>query len=120
MNWKSCLIAFFILTGAGYMVFDGIHAFATGDYVTPKSGAYAGQLGPWSKIIRTIGLDPRSGFVKCLFIFQGTATLFLLACYLLGLKWAKTALKIAALGELWYLPMGTINGILVLILLFLP
>jgi len=117
MSWKVYLITFLILTNAGYMIFDGIHAFATGDYVTPKSGAYAGQLGPWSKAVEAVGLEPPSNFVKGFFIFQGVVTLALLACYLLRLKWAKTALKIAAVAELWYLPMGTINGTLVLVLL---
>jgi hypothetical protein len=120
MNWKSYLVAFLILTNAGYMIFDGIHAIVTGDYVTSKSGAYAGQLGPWSKVVEAVGFNPRSNFVKGFFIFQGTVTLALLACYLVRLKWAKTALKIAAVAELWYLPTGTINGVLVLILLSLP
>ena len=119
MNWKNYLAAFLLLANSGYMIFDGIHAFATGDYVTPKSGAYAGQLGPWSKVVEAAGLDPRSNLVKGFFIFQGVATLALLVCYLLRVTWAKTALKIAALAELWYLPMGTVNGVLVLVLLFL-
>jgi|SRR5580698_6864259 hypothetical protein len=119
MNWKSYLVSFLILAGSGYMIFDGVHAFTTGDYVTPRSGAYAGQLGPWSKVVRAIGLDPRSNLMKGIFIFQGAATLALLACFWLRFKWGKTALKIAAVAELWYLPMGTINGVLVLILLFI-
>jgi hypothetical protein len=120
MNWKSYLIAFLILISAGYMIFDGVHAFLTGDYITPKSGAYAGRLGPWSRIVRAAGLDPRSNLVKGFFIFQGIVTLGLLVCYLLHLRWAKTALKIAAAAELWYVPAGTATGIVALILLFLP
>lgn len=102
------------------MMMDGIHAFATGDYFTPRSGAYAGRLGPWSNIIQAIGLDPRSPLVKGLFVAQGIVTITLLACYWLKLKWSKMALKIAAFAELWYFPTGTIGGILVLVLLFLP
>ncbi len=119
MNWKNCLIAVLILTNSGYMVFDGVHAFVTGDYVTPKSGVSAGQLGPWSKAIQAVGLDPSSSLVKSLFVFQGTVTLALLVCYLRRLPWAATALKVAAIAGLWYLPVGTFINILVLVLLFI-
>jgi len=33
---------------AGWMLFDGSRALIVGDYVTAKSGPYAGQLGPWT------------------------------------------------------------------------
>jgi len=118
MNWKSYLITLLILINAGYMAFDGIHAFSTGDYVTPKSGPRAGKLGPWSKVIQAIGLDPRSNLVKSLLIFQGLVTLALLACYLFRLPWAANALKVAAVAGLWYLPVGTVINVLVLVLLF--
>ena len=118
MNWKSYLITLLILINAGYMAFDGIHAFSTGDYVTPKSGPRAGQLGPWSKVIQAIGLDPRSNLVKSILILQGAITLALLACYLFRLPWAANALKGATVAGLWYLPAGTIINVLVLVLLF--
>ena len=28
-----------------------LFALVKGDYVTPKSGPYAGQLGPWSNVV---------------------------------------------------------------------
>ena len=118
MNWKIYLIALLVLINAGYMAFDGIHAFATGDYVTPKSGPRAGQLGPWSKVIQAIGLDPRSNLVMSLLVFQGVVTLALLVCYLFRLPWAPNALKVAAIAGLWYLPVGTVINVLVLVLLF--
>jgi hypothetical protein len=118
MHWRNCLIALFVLINASYMVFDGVHAFRTGDYVTPKSGPGAGQLGPWSKVIRAVGLDPRSSFVKSIFVFQGAVTLVLLACYLFRLPWAANAFKVATIAGLWYLPVGTVINVLVLVLLF--
>jgi hypothetical protein len=120
MHWKNHLIAALILFNAGYMVFDGIHAFVTGDYVTPKSGANAGQLGPWSKIVQATGLNPRSNLVKGFLVLQGMITLALLACYLLRWPWAPMALKLAAVAGLWYFPAGTAINILVLVLLFTP
>ena len=120
MQWKHYLIALLVVINAGYMTFDGIHAFVTGEYVTPKSGPHAGRLGPWSKVVQAIGIDPRSNFTKGLFVFQGTVTLALLLCYLCRLSWAAPALKVAAVAGLWYLPVGTVVNVLVLILLFLP
>jgi hypothetical protein len=40
--------------------YDGSRALIVGDYVTPKSGAYAGQLGPWAKLVAAVGIEPRS------------------------------------------------------------
>ncbi len=48
---------------AGWMMFDGMRALIVGDYVTPKKGPYAGQLGPWSKLVSAIGLAPRSTLI---------------------------------------------------------
>jgi hypothetical protein len=118
MHWKLHLITLLIVINAGYMVVDGVHAFATGDYITPKSGVNAGQLGPWSKVVRAVGLEPRSNLVKTIFILQGITTLALLVCYLFRLPWAVNALKIAAVAGLWYLPIGTAVNIIVLVLLF--
>ncbi len=113
------MVGVLVLISAGYMTFDGVRAFVVGDYLTPKTGPHAGQLGPWSKVIQAIGLDPRSSLVKSFFVFQGTVTLALLACYLFRLPWAANALKIAAIAGLWYLPVGTVLNVLVLVLLFI-
>jgi hypothetical protein len=120
MNWKRWLIVFMVLTNSGYMIFDGAHAIVTGDYVTPQSGAYAGQLGPWSKVVQAVGLDPRSFLVKNIFIFEGVMGLAALVAYMRRLKGAKIALALTTALQLWYLPFGTISGMVVLVLLFIP
>ncbi|HEY3763269.1 MAG TPA: hypothetical protein VGN23_16095 [Verrucomicrobiae bacterium] len=119
MNWKKWLIAFMVVTNSGYMIFDGAHAIITRDYVTPQSGPYAGQLGPWSKIVQAVGLDPHTFVVESLFIFEGMASLAALFCYLQRRKGAKAALAITNVLQLWYLPFGTISCIVVLVLLFI-
>ena len=43
MKWAIVVL---ILFSAGWMFADGLRAFVVGDYLTPKSGEYAGQLGP--------------------------------------------------------------------------
>src|SRR5437016_6098140 len=59
----------------GWMSFDGIRALVAGDYLTPSAGPYAGQLGPWSKLVSYAGLDPRSTLMKAIFVVVGLATL---------------------------------------------
>jgi len=46
------------------MAFDGTRALIVGDYIRPQTGEYAGQLGPWAKLVRKIGIAPESTFMK--------------------------------------------------------
>ncbi len=41
---------------AGYMAFDGSRALLVGTYITPQSGPFAGQLGPWSSLVANLGI----------------------------------------------------------------
>lgn len=99
------------------MAFDGVRAFVVGDYITPKSGASAGQLGPWSKLVQAIGIEPRSNLMKGIHVGFGVATLILLVCFLMKLPWASRALLVACIAGLWYLPFGTIANAITMALL---
>ena len=55
----------------GYMVFDGGRALATGDYIRPKSGTHAGQLGPWAPAVEKVGINPESTTMKVIFVVWG-------------------------------------------------
>lgn len=112
--WIIALLAFFV---AGFFVVDGTIAFVKGDYITPKSGEYAGQLGPWSKVVSAIGIEPRSSLMKTIFVIYGLLWLATIICYLFKLPWAPTAMLVFAIGSLWYLPFGTLLGIVQIILL---
>jgi hypothetical protein len=46
MDWKNWIIVLLVAFTAGWMLFDGTRALIVGDYVTPKTGKYAGRLGP--------------------------------------------------------------------------
>ncbi len=74
------------------MLFDGTRALFIGDYVTPKTGEYAGQLGPWSNLVRAISIEPRSTLMKLIFVVYGFAALVIAICYALGLPWARWAM----------------------------
>src|SRR5438046_8155591 len=78
MNWLRTIIIVLALLQAGWMIFEGTRAFVVGDYFTATSGADAGQLGPWSKIVRAVGIEPRSFLMKAIFVIYGLAWIFVI------------------------------------------
>jgi hypothetical protein len=115
MTWvRVALVALGLVEGA-WMTFDGTRALTVGDYVTPSSGAHAGQLGPWSRVVSTVGIPPRSTVMKLIFVVYGLSWLIIALGLAFGSGWALPAMLIAALATLWYLPVGTIFGIVQLV-----
>ena len=119
MTWKDWVIVILVAFTAGWMLFDGSRALIVGDYITPKTGEYAGQLGPWSNLVKTIGIEPRSTLMKLIFVGYGLSALIIVVCFLLGLTWARLALIIVCILGLWFLPIGTITNLIALILLLI-
>ncbi len=117
MRWVIVVVA---LVAAGWLAFDGAHALISGDYVTPKSGSHAGQLGPWSKVFDAMGIDPRSLLVKWLHLLVGAAWLGAIVWFALRARRAWIAMLIGAVAGLWYVPFGTVISLLVIGLLLLP
>lgn len=115
---KRGAIAALVVLTAGWMTFDGIHALVTGDFVTPRSGQYAGQLGPWAAIPRAVGIDPRGDGVKVFFVAFGIAYLAALGVFLAGRRRGRGALAAGATVALLYLPFGTMASLAVLALLW--
>ena len=107
-------------TSAGFMAFDGIHALTTGDYVRPAEGRFAGQLGPWARIVSTIGIDPESIGMKLFFVTFGIAWLVALLSFLFGKKAGWVAMLTFAAGSLWYLVPGTLLSLCIIGLLLVP
>ena len=120
MHWLGYVVALLAFVEGGWIAFDGCHAFAKGDYVTPKCGLYAGQLGPWSKLVTAVGIEPRSTLMKSIHVVLGLIWVAILVCYLLRLPWAWTGMLICAIGGLWYLPFGTLLSIAQIVLLLMP
>jgi len=117
MDWKNWIIVILVVFTAGWMLFDGSRALIVGDYITPKTGEYAGQLGPWSNLVQAIGIEPRSTLMKSIFVAYGSIALAIVVCFALGQSWGRPALIVACILGLWFLPFGTIANIIVLILL---
>lgn len=102
-----------------WFVFDCCFALVTGDYVTPTSGPYKGQLGPWSKLIWGIGIDPRSSLMMWIFVIWGLVWSTVSVSFLLELGWSWWAMLIFAVISSWYLPFGTILCIIQIVLLLM-
>ncbi len=120
MHWAGWIVVVLALFVAGWFAFEGARALVVGDYITPKSGRHAGQLGPWSKVVSAVGIEPRSTWMKSIFVAYGVLWLGVIVCFILKIEWAWWAMLIAAAGSLWYLPFGTLPGIVQIILLLLP
>jgi hypothetical protein len=114
LKWIIVVLA---LVNSGYMAFDGTKAMITGDYIRPKSGEYAGQLGPWTKLVEKIGIDPMSTLMKSIFILFGVAGLIISVCFMLNATWAWKAMMIYNVCSVWNLFFGTGSSILQIILL---
>jgi hypothetical protein len=119
MNWKTLLAVVLVMFTAGWMLFDGTRALIAGDYVTPTTGQYAVQLGPWSNLVKAIGIEPRSTLMKSIFVVYGLAALTVVVFFILGLAWARGAMIIVCILGLWFLPIGTVTNLISLILLLI-
>jgi hypothetical protein len=113
-------VIIFVALGPGlFMTFDGLRALIVGDYVTPTSGPYAGQLGPWSGVVSAVGLAPRSSMMKIIFVVFGVSWLGVTAAFVRRTRGSSGALAALAVATLWYLPVGTVVSSLVLVGLWL-
>lgn len=120
LHWTAWIAGGLVLLNAGWMAFDGGRALVVGDFVTPQSGEYAGQLGPWASALSAVGIDPRSTMVKLIFLSYGIAFLVAAAGFLNGIASAWWAMLILAVAGLWYLPFGTLANIIIIGLLLSP
>ena len=117
LRWIVIVLAF--VEGA-WLAFDGARALLIGDYVTPRSGPYAGQLGPWSKLVAAAGIPPRSTPMKAIFLALGLVWLLVIGCFAMQVSWAWKGMLVCAVLGLWYLPFGTLFSIVQIALLLSP
>jgi hypothetical protein len=112
VTWvRLALVVLGLIEGA-WMTFDGTRALTVGDYVTPSSDAHAGQLGPWSRVVTSVGIPPRSNAMKLIFVVYGLSWLIIAVGLALRTGCALPAMLIAAIATLWYLPVGTLFGVI--------
>lgn len=119
MIWHEWIALSCALLVSVWFVTDGTVALVSGDYVTPKSGQYAGQLGSWAKVASAVGIDPRSTAMKLIFIVYGLIWLAVIVGFVLHANWSWWAMFVAAALSLWYLPFGTLLGVIQIALLLI-
>lgn len=113
-RWIICALTLLL---SGWMFFDGTRAFLLGEYITPANGIYAGQLGPWAALLQSVGLEPHSTWIKFGFVLYGALGIAGVIAYVVRMAWSHRFLLVLSILGLWYLPFGTIIGVLVFILL---
>lgn len=111
----SAILKWLIIAAAtinyGFMTFDGIRALTVGDYIRPKTGEYAGQLGPWSGLVEKVGIDPESTGMKMIFVVYGLMGLAFAIAFAMNASWSWTAMLVVSIGSLWYLMPGTVLSV---------
>ncbi len=117
MHWTRVAIVIFVLIEAGWMAFDGSRALIVGDFITPKTGPRVGQLGPWRHLVQRAGLNPRGTPMKLVFAVYGLTWLALAVGFARGASWGWSAMLFAAIGALWFLPVGTLFSLIQIALL---
>jgi hypothetical protein len=120
MHWLGWIVLSLAFVEGGWMAFDGGRALVVGDYVTPKTGQYAGQLGPWSRVVSAVGIQPRSTLMKLIFLIFGSIWIAMMVCFALGAGWAWWGMILCAIAGIWYLPFGTLLSLIQIVLLLLP
>lgn len=115
--WARWLVVILAGIGAVFMTVDGTRALIVGDYITPQSGEFAGQLGPWAQVVSVVGIDPRSILMKFIFIVYGVARLIITGAYVRRISWSWAAMLVTAILGLWYLPFGTMGALVQIVLL---
>ena len=114
--WSISILAFI---NYGFMAYDGSRGLILGDYVRPKKGPYAGQLGPWSNLVQRIGIDPGSTLMKVIFLLWGLAGIGITLAFFLKVEGSWNLQLGLAIATLWYLVPGTILSVLQVVLLLL-
>lgn len=116
MKW---VVIFLAALNFGYMVFDGGRALVTGSYITPSGGPHKGQLGPWSKLAKAVGIEPEGNVMKMIFVLWGIAGLIITYCFFRNPANYWSHILIANILSLWYAGMGTMSSAIQIILLIL-
>jgi hypothetical protein len=107
---KILIIILSLIIG-GFMLIDGIYVMTKGKYIGPP------KPGPWAELfykfdVNVFKLGP-------LFISYGIVWIAFLIGVLTNQNWAYMLGIIISIASLWYLPIGTLISIAVLMILIL-
>jgi hypothetical protein len=103
------IIAVLSLLNGGFMLADGIHVLLKGKYIGPP------KPGPWAMLFEKLHINVfRLG---PLFIAFGLVWLVFFFSFLTKQSWTYSLGIVVAFLTLWYLPVGTLISLIVLVLL---
>jgi len=105
------LITILGFLNGGYMLLDGIFVMIKGKYIGPE------KPGPWATIFYKLNIDVFK--LGPLFIFFGLLWLVWLYGLWTNQTWAYPFGIIISILTLWYLPVGTLFSIIILLVLIL-
>ena len=91
------------------MLADGIYVMLKGKFIGPE------KPGPWASLFYKLNIDVfKTG---SMFIFLGMVWLIFLAGFWANQNWAYLLGLLVSILSLWYLPIGTIISILLIVLI---
>jgi hypothetical protein len=105
---KYLIIGLSFLNGI-WMLIDGIYVMVNGKYIGPE------KPGPWASVISWTGVDVFK--LGPIFVLFGIAWLAFIVALMADLTWARSFGIAISVLTLWYLPVGTLISIVVLIVL---
>lgn len=105
---KIIILLLGFITG-GYMLLDGIFVMLKGKYIGPA------KPGPWANLFYKLDIDVFK--LGPLFILFGIAWIVFLSGLLSHQSWAYLLGIIISIMTLWYLPIGTLLSVIVLVVL---
>lgn len=103
------LISILALLNGGFMLLDGIFVTLKGKYIGPE------KPGPWAEIFYKMNVDVFK--LGWLFIIYGLLWLVWIYALWTNKDWAHILGLTISVLTLWYLPVGTLISILVLVTL---
>ncbi len=105
---KYIVIILSLITG-GFMLIDGIHVLLKGKYIGPP------EPGPWASLFSKLKVDVFK--LGPMFIAFGLVWLVFLTGLWMQKSWSYPLGIMISILTLWYLPVGTLVSLVVLIML---
>lgn len=103
------LIAILSFLNGIYMLLDGLYVMINGKYIGPP------KPGPWAGIFQQFNIDVFK--LGPLFVVYGVLWLVWLYGLYTSQNWAHTFGLVVCILTLWYLPVGTLFSIIILLAL---
>ena len=95
----------------GYMLLDGIFVMLKGKYIGPD------KPGPWANLFYKLDINVFK--LGPLFILLGIIWIVFLIGLLTSQSWAYLLGLIISIMTLWYLPVGTLLSVIILVILLI-